>query len=131
MTETAHTLDATSTQVRLAAERNLLSWIRTGLSMMGFGFVVAKFGLFLRELAAVAKGSAQAHAYSSSWLGVTLVAVGIVVCLAAAYQHYVFLRGLSRGAPYPAPGWSMAITVALVMAVLGSGIAMYLVQVAF
>src|SRR5688572_4809393 len=37
-------------RVRLAAERTLLAWLRTGLAMMGFGFVVARFGLFLHEL---------------------------------------------------------------------------------
>jgi putative membrane protein len=31
----------------LAAERTVLAWIRTGLGLMGFGFVVARFGLFL------------------------------------------------------------------------------------
>ena len=38
-------------RVVLAAERTLLAWVRTGLALMGFGFVVARFGLFLRELA--------------------------------------------------------------------------------
>jgi len=36
----------------LAAERTLLAWIRTGLALMGFGFVVARFGLFLQQLRA-------------------------------------------------------------------------------
>lgn len=36
----------------LAAERTLLAWVRTGLALMGFGFVVARFGLFLHEIAA-------------------------------------------------------------------------------
>ena len=40
-------------RVRFAAERTLLAWIRTGLAMMGFGFVVARFGLFLHELSAM------------------------------------------------------------------------------
>ena len=39
-------------RVPLAAERTLLAWVRTGLALMGFGFVVARFGLFLHELAA-------------------------------------------------------------------------------
>ena len=34
----------------LAAERTFLAWIRTGLALMGFGFVVTCFGLFLQEL---------------------------------------------------------------------------------
>jgi putative membrane protein len=40
-------------RVYFAAERTMLAWVRTGLAMMGFGFVVARFGLFLRELAVV------------------------------------------------------------------------------
>ena len=43
-------------RVPLAAERTLLAWVRTGLALMGFGFVVARFGLFLHELAAVRPG---------------------------------------------------------------------------
>jgi len=39
-------------RVRVAAERTLLAWMRTGMALMGFGFVVARFGLFLREIAA-------------------------------------------------------------------------------
>jgi putative membrane protein len=34
----------------LAAERTFLAWIRTGPALMGFGFVVARFGLFLQSL---------------------------------------------------------------------------------
>ena len=45
----------TDPRVRFAAERTLIAWIRTGLSMMGFGFVVARFALFLKELTEVSK----------------------------------------------------------------------------
>jgi hypothetical protein len=41
-------------RVRRAGERTLLTWVRTGLALMGFGFVVARFGLFLHEVAATA-----------------------------------------------------------------------------
>ncbi|HTQ37795.1 MAG TPA: DUF202 domain-containing protein [Pirellulales bacterium] len=36
----------------LAAERTLWAWVRMGIALMGFGFVVARFGLFLREISA-------------------------------------------------------------------------------
>ncbi|MGA7413059.1 MAG: DUF202 domain-containing protein [Bryobacteraceae bacterium] len=41
----------------LAAERTFLAWIRTGLALMGFGFVVARFGLFLQALLLSAENS--------------------------------------------------------------------------
>jgi len=44
----------------LAAERTLLAWIRTGLALMGLGFVVARFGLFLQEFQ-VAQHAGPAH----------------------------------------------------------------------
>jgi putative membrane protein len=46
----------------LAAERTLSAWIRTSLSLMGFGFLVARFGLFLEELPA-AHHTPAAHRY--------------------------------------------------------------------
>ncbi len=36
-------------RVLFAAERTFLAWIRTGLALMGFGFVVARFGIFLQQ----------------------------------------------------------------------------------
>ena len=34
-------------RIYFASERTLLAWIRTGISVVGLGFVVARFGLFL------------------------------------------------------------------------------------
>jgi len=34
----------------LAEERTFLGWVRTGIALMGFGFVVARFGIFLEQL---------------------------------------------------------------------------------
>ena len=41
----------------LQLETSLLGWLRTSLSLMGFGFVIARFGLFLREIAAAEQAS--------------------------------------------------------------------------
>ena len=41
-------------RIYFAAERTFLAWIRTGLGLMGVGFAVARFGLFLREMSASA-----------------------------------------------------------------------------
>src|SRR5260370_37811805 len=81
----------------LAAERTLLAWIRTGLALMAFGFVVARFGLFLQEFQ-VAQRTQSAQSYGFSlWFGTALIAVGVIVNVFAGWHHARFVRELDRG----------------------------------
>jgi putative membrane protein len=113
-------------RVRLAGERTLLAWVRTGLALMGFGFVVARFGLFLRELAASGGGPAPASTGASLWIGTALVLLGVAVSLLAAAEHRRFLRALDRREPYRAPRWSLGLAVSVVLAAVGLVMAAYL-----
>jgi putative membrane protein len=63
----------------LAAERTLLAWIRTGLALMGFGFVVARFGLFLQQLQIMQRTPIERSYGLSLWFGTALIAVGVIV----------------------------------------------------
>lgn len=116
-------------RVRFAAERTLLAWVRTGLALMGFGFVVARFGLFLHEIAA-ARQETPAHRYGLTlWIGTALVVLGIAVVLLAAAQHWRILQRLDRREAYVAPRWSLGLVVAVVLGVLGSAMVAYLLFV--
>jgi putative membrane protein len=116
-------------RVRFAAERTLLAWIRTGLALMGFGFVVARFGLFLREMA-VARQATPIHSYGwSLWIGTGLVVLGIAVVLLAAAQHWRILQRLNRGEGYIAPRWSLGLVVSVLLAILGAAMVAYLLFV--
>jgi putative membrane protein len=111
-------------RVYLAAERTFLAWIRTGLALMGFGFVVARFGLFLRELSITTEAAPQTH--FSVWTGTGLVLIGVAVNLLAAWHHVRLVRDLNRGiTSFDRPS-KLAISVALVLAVVGIAMAVYL-----
>lgn len=128
VTEEARAEEARSDpRVLYAAERTLLAWIRTGLSLMGFGFVVARFGLFLRELVAARSGTEVSHhPRLSLFVGVALVVLGVIVNGAAAVRH----RGTVRRLQPPAAAdrrWSLtAAWLAAVLAVIGTVLAGYL-----
>ena len=89
-------------RVILAAERTLLAWIRTGLALMGFGFVVARFGVFLRELAFVAHAPEGRLSSGTPVIGLAIVAAGVLVNAWASVRHARMTRRLARGESFEA-----------------------------
>jgi uncharacterized protein (DUF302 family)/uncharacterized membrane protein YidH (DUF202 family) len=113
----------------LAAERTLLAWIRTGLALMGFGFVVARFGLFLQELQ-VAERAPSLQPYGLSlWFGVALIAMGIAVNLFSAWRHARLIHELNLGEESRYRPSAQAIGVAVILALVGVAMAAYLVSI--
>lgn len=113
-------------RVYFAAERTLLAWIRTGIAAIGLGFVVAKFGLFLRYIAP--QEPVSDHKTGISLLvGLAMVALGVITCLGAALQFRAFVKTLS-GQELP-PRWSpsFAAWIAYTFALVGMGLAVYLI----
>ena len=112
----------------LAAERTFLAWIRTGLALMGFGFVVARFGLFLRQLQLIQHTPTSPSYGLSLWFGTALIGLGVLVNIFSAFHHLRLMRELERGGYPPARPSTQAVLIAALLALIGLTMAVYLVS---
>jgi putative membrane protein len=80
----------------LANERTFLAYIRTALSFIAFGFVIARFSLFAREMSIVAHVAVPGH-YASTEFGTAMAAAGIVIGIYGAYRYITTNAALIQG----------------------------------
>jgi putative membrane protein len=128
MTEPVKTGQKAALSDYLAAERTHLAWIRTGLALMGFGFVVARFGLFLQELQFTGQVVRTQSFGLSLWFGTALIAVGVAVSLFSGWQHARLVRELDRGEQAHARSAKPGVAIALFLAFVGLAMTIYLVS---
>ena len=118
-------------RVYFAAERTFLAWIRTGLALMGIGFAVSRFGLFLRQVTA-AESHLPTNIHTtglSLWSGVALVALGVIVTVSSALRHVQLIHQLNTGTWQPGRVSRDALILGLILAAIGVAMAIYLMLV--
>ncbi|HXJ12167.1 MAG TPA: DUF302 domain-containing protein [Candidatus Limnocylindrales bacterium] len=111
----------------LAAERTVLAWIRTGIALMGLGFVLARFGLFLQEFNHLAPDFQVKQYGISLWIGIALILMGVSVCLLSMFRHLWILKQLQAGESLYLHRPRLVIGVAMALVILGLLMAGYLI----
>jgi putative membrane protein len=103
----------------LANERTFLAWIRTSIALMGFGFVVVKFSLFVRQLSLAVTGHTVTPVTGfSGVIGMCLVAVGALTALIGFLRYRRIEKQLLDHAFYPQSTLLLVLTVGVIGASL-------------
>ena len=117
--------DAKDPRSFFAAERTLLAWSRTSLTLMAFGFVVERFGIFLHML--TPKSQADMTRGASFWLGLGFILLGALLAILSVIQ-YKKIFATFEPAEIPTGSWiNLSVYATLALALLGFAMAAYLI----
>jgi len=106
-------------RTQLALDRTTLAWIRTTLTMATFGFGMIGYFRTLEERAGTAR-SVQLHQGAIKF-GVALVLLSLVATVLSGIAHWFSLRRLRAGEELVLTRWSLSVTVAMLLSILGLG----------
>jgi putative membrane protein len=109
-------------RVLFAAERTLLAWQRSAIALMGFGFVVERFGMFV-QLVAHQPLSAPQRGFSLG-VGVTLLLLGAAVALISARQFRTVARALDPAVVPPGYWTHIGVALNVVIALIAAAFAL-------
>nr|WP_321269584.1 DUF202 domain-containing protein [uncultured Tolumonas sp.] len=114
-------------RVFFAAERTLLAWLRTGLTIMALGFVVSRFGLFIQMFAIqIPNTHSLSHTSLSGFMGISFVITGSLAILVATIQHQRFVATLPLSDLPRSYSKTYALLLSFLVSLLGIGLAGYL-----
>lgn len=72
-------------RTRLSLERTLMAWVRTGVSLIGFGFTIVQFFDRFHSMTGV---SVASKPEAPRILGLALIGAGVVAMLISSWQYY-------------------------------------------
>jgi len=103
----------------LANERTFLAWLRTSIAVMILGFVVARFGLWLRELAMQINSHQSLKGTGLSLpLGECMIGFGALLTLLASWRYHVVNRSIERGEIKSDPRMVSLLTIVVVVSAI-------------
>lgn len=111
----------------LANERTFLAWVRTGIALMGFGFVIVKFTLFLKEVKSMLDAEGLSSEDYSGIVGVIMVALGVLISVLAFIQFKKYDRQLHNN--YYVSSTMLSTIMTLIIFIGGIVLILYLLAI--
>src|SRR5579862_9359264 len=115
-----------------ANERTFLAWVRTGIAVIAFGFVVEKFNLFVRTLleanSADHATKAQLEHFSgafSHYDGIILIAVGMAIIVLSLVRFIKTDEMIDDAGSHSAGGFRAELALAVSLALIVMSMAAY------
>ena len=115
-----------------ANERTYLSWVRTGIAVTAFGFVVEKFNLFMLTLArslVAAEHGAQLRRLSSGmgrYEGLAFIACGIVLIVLATVRFMRTTSLIDQPTTFSASSVRLELIVSALLVLLVASYSIYI-----
>jgi putative membrane protein len=112
-----------------ANERTFLAWVRTAIAIMAFGFVVAKFDLFLRiaGASAAAKTILGGHQFVGDVAGLLLILLGAAMMVLATARFRKTAADIDAQEIRRGPGERADVTLVTLLVLLGGVLFIYLI----
>jgi len=111
-------------RTRLSIERTMMSWIRTAVALIGFGFAIVQFLERLQQMPGVRPAE---YPNAPRNLGLALISCGVLALLIAVWQYLWIIRYLWGGsfAPIAGPTREGVEMPVIIIAVLLIGIGVF------
>jgi putative membrane protein len=116
-----------------ANERTFLAWVRTGIAVIAFGFVIEKLNIFIDEVAAASAASDKALKLPrlggslGRYDGLALIVVGIALIIVAGIRFVRTMRLIDDPDPHSGASLRAELIITAVLAVLAGVVSIYLV----
>jgi putative membrane protein len=109
-------------RTRLSAERTMMSWARTSIALIGFGFTIVKF---FEGLDAMQPFTPPRRPLAARYMGLLLIASGTIALAIALWQYHSLIRYLWKqefrliAGIRDTPGSTPVVAAAIVLLLIG------------